>query len=513
MNTDRGGLGGFRLTGRTWADDLGVWSSVVSADGRPGSALRFDPRPVADPAARERLVAAVVADRRLAQGGPNGLVPVADLVMARDEVWLITSRPVVPRLSDLLAGTREAPGPDAGSAATVLVETAQTLLAVHAAGLAHGEFHPGTVVITPDGSALLAKRGLADALSGRAPMPERDVAAWASLARGLAAGWAADDREGTLLLERVAARASARGLAPALDALMAGREVLPPGFAARDELVRALGRWSAGEAAVPGRPAPGPAVPASPGSGHRSPHSPDPVYRDPRRPDPGHPDSGYPAPAPDEGEIVTLLRVPDEGERRGPDPSERPPPADRTEDVVMRFGPGVPSETTAAQLWRAGRDRQQTEPPSERLRAVASSGGRRRRGRTILASAILALMVVAALALWLLRGPVTPLEVTGVNVSAPRKTQGCDAKIRITGVLTTNGSAGEVRYQWKRSDRRKPTVQSDRLAAGTTSHEVVLDWTVKGEGAFRGTATLRLLSPAPATGRLQDAATFTYKCS
>ncbi|MGC5015348.1 hypothetical protein ACLQ2R_31710 [Streptosporangium sp. DT93] len=506
MDTDRWGLGGFRLTGRSWADDLGVWSSVVSADGRPGSALRFDPRLVDDPAARERLVAAVVADRGLARGGPNGLVPVADLVMARGEVWLITSRPVVPRLSDLLAGAREAPVPDAGGAATVLVETAQTLLAVHAAGLAHGEFHPGTVVIAPDGSALLAKRGLADALSGRDPVPERDVAAWASLARGLAAGWAADDIEGARLLERVAARASAQGLASARDALVAGREVLPPGFAGRDGLVRALRRWSAREAAgapsQPGSPAPASTAPGHPASGHPA----------PGHPVPGHPAPGHPAPGTDEGEIVTLLRVPGGSDRHATSPPGRPP-ADRTEEVVVRFGPGVPSETTAAQLWRAGRDRQQTEPPSDRLRAAAVSGGRRRRGRTILASAILALMVVAALALWLFRGPAAPLEVTGVSVSAPGKTQGCDSRIRITGVLTTNGSAGEVRYQWKRSDRRKPTVQVDRLAAGTTSHEVVLDWTVKGEGAFRGTATLLVLSPSPAKGRLRDAATFTYKCS
>ncbi|GAA3007645.1 hypothetical protein GCM10017559_32290 [Streptosporangium longisporum] len=499
MSGDRGDLGGFRLTGRTWADDVGVWSSVVSADGRPGSALRFDPRTVADPAARERLVAAVVADRRLAQGGPNGLVPVADLLMARGEVWLITSLPVVPTLGDLLSGVPGAPAPDAGSAATVLVETAQALLALHAAGLSHGEFHPGTVVIASDGSALLAKRGLADALSGRPSLPERDVAAWASLARGLAAGWAADDPEGARLLERVAARASARGLAPARDALVAGREVLPAGFATRDRLVQTLHLWSAPEA---GRPASGRAGPGYRAAGHPA----------AGQPVPGYPAPEYPVSVPDEGEIVTLLRVPGETDRHGPPPSERPPPEQRSEDVVMRFGPGVPSETTAAQLWRAGRDLQQTQPPAERLRAVAAPRERRRRGRTVLASAILALMVVAALALWLLRGPVTPLEVTGVSVSAPKGTQRCDAKIRIVGVLTTNGSAGEVRYQWKRSDRRKPIVQNDRLAAGTTSHEVVLDWTVKGEGDFRGTATLLLLSPSPATGKIQDKASFTYKC-
>lgn len=174
MSTDRGGVAGFRLTGRTWADDLGIWSSAVAADGRPGSALRFDPRLVADPAARERLVAAVLADRRLAQSGMTGLIPVADLITARDEVWLITSEPTGPTVGDLLSpGSPGSPRPDAGSAATVLVETAQALLAVHASGLAHGELHPGTVVIAPDGSALLAERGSPTPCS--AALPRRNV--------------------------------------------------------------------------------------------------------------------------------------------------------------------------------------------------------------------------------------------------------------------------------------------------------------------------------------------------
>ncbi|MFF3440223.1 hypothetical protein [Streptosporangium sp. NPDC002721] len=476
MSTDRGGGAGFRLTGRTWADDLGIWSSAVTADGRPGSALRFDPRLVADPAARERLVAAVIADRRLAQGGTGGLVPVADLVTAGDEVWLITSEPAGPTVGDLLSsgppGPSGSPRPDAGSAATVLVETAQALLAVHASGLAHGELHPGTVVISSDGSALLSKRGLADALFGRPPAPERDVAAWASLARGLAATWASADREAAGLLERVAATASIRGLAPARDALLAGRDVLPSGFTTRDRLVATLHRWPGHEAPTLG----------------------------------GHP--GPARSAPDEGEIVTLLHVPKADDPRAPGGGER-----RSEDVVMRFGPGVPSETTAAQLWRAGRDQQQTELPSGGLAAAAAPRARRRRGRTVLASVILALMVVAALALWLFWTPAAPLEVTKVDVSAPKKAQGCDTTVKITGVLSTNGAGGEIRYRWKRSDRKEPITQTDRIASGDASHEVSLEWTVKGEGSFKGTATLTLLSPVPEGKKLQDRATFIYKCS
>ncbi|WP_449066656.1 hypothetical protein [Planomonospora algeriensis] len=79
--------------------------------GRPAGALRFDARPFADPAARDRLVAAVVADRRLLQGGLTGLVPVADLITARGEVWLLTGEPAGPTVTDLLARRPAARGP------------------------------------------------------------------------------------------------------------------------------------------------------------------------------------------------------------------------------------------------------------------------------------------------------------------------------------------------------------------------------------------------------------------
>lgn len=461
MNNDPGGLAGFRLTHRTWTDELGTWSSAVAADGRPGSALNFDPRLVADPATRERLVAAVVSDRRLAQGGVTGLVPVADLVAAQGEVWLLTTEPVSPAVTDLLSRTPGVPRPDAGSAATVLAEVAQTLLAVHAAGLAHGALHPGTVVIAPDGSALLAERGLADAIHGRPPAPERDVAAWASLARGLAASWSAASPGAAGLFDRAASTASTHGLAAARDVLLAGGDLLPPGFATRDRLVETTHRWSSdGLRTGGGQLAPAPPVPA----------------------------------APDEGDIVTLLHPPKSGD-----------------DVVMRFGPGVPVESTAVRLWRAGRDSPLTEPPSGKLR-VLGAPARRRRRRTALSSAILALMVVAALLAWLLRSSPAPLEVTAMKVIAPKKTQGCGTAVRIRGVLTTNGSAGEIHYQWKRSDRKEAIKQTDTVAAGKSSHEVVLLWSAKGEGSFTATATLRVLSPLPKGKKLQDRATFTFKC-
>ncbi|WP_068903364.1 hypothetical protein [Planomonospora sphaerica] len=459
-------LAGHRLTGRTWIGELGTWYSAVAPGGRPASALRFDARPFTDPAARDRLVAAVVADRRLLQGGLTGLVPVTDLITARDEIWLLTGEPVSPTVTDLLTRPPGGPRPGASEAATVLAETAQTLLAVHTAGLAHGAVHPGTVVIAPGGSVLLAERGLADALHGRPSVPDRDVAAWASLARGLAANWAVDAPRAAGLFERVAVTATTHGLAAARDALLTGRDLLPSGFPARDRLTETAHRWS--------------------------------VHDEPTR-------AAHPAPAPaplqagrDEEEAVTLLQVPEGGGRTG---------------AAVRFGPGVPAETAAAQIWREGKSGQATVLGSGGERAPRPSRPSARRYRTALSAAVLALMVAGAVVVWLLRGPSVPLAVTGVEVRAPKQTQRCGETITVRGVLTTNGSPGEVRYRWRQSDKKdEPIEQAQRVAAGKTEYVVPMHWRVKGKGSFRGTATLEVVSPVPDGSKISDKASITYRC-
>ncbi|MBG0815612.1 hypothetical protein [Planomonospora sp. ID82291] len=461
MNDGQGDLGGHRLTGRTWLGELGTWYSAVAPGGRPASALRFDARPFADPAARDRLVAAVLADRGLLQGGLTGLVPVADLITAGGEVWLLTGEPADPTVTDLLARPPGGLRPGADEAATVLAETAQTLLSVHAAGLAHGAVHPGTVVIAPDGSVLLAERGLSDALHGRPAAPDRDVAAWASLTRGLAANWAASAPRTAELFERVAATAVTHGLAAARDALLAGRDLLPPGFPACDRLAETAHRWS-----LQDEPAP----------------------------------VTHPAPVPadrDAEEAVTLLQVPEGGGGRA---------------GSVRFGPGVPVETVAAQIWREGRSGQATVLGAGAQRASRPSRPPARRYRTAASAVILALMAAAAVLVWLLRAPSAPLAVTGVEVLAPKRTQQCGETVTIRGVLTTNGSPGEVRYRWRQSDKEEPIEHVLRPAAGKTEHVVSLRWRVKGEGSFRGTATLEVVSPVPDGAKISDRASITYRC-
>lgn len=454
---DGGSVAGHLLTGRTRVSEVGTWHDAEGPGGEPSGLLRFNDHLLAAPGARERLVAAISADRRLAQSGQYGLLPVSDLVAARGEVWLITGRRAVPTVADLLTGGAQLGwGPDAGSAATILIETAQTLLGLHAGGLTHGAVHPGTVVIGEDGSALLAERGLLEALRGEPASPERDIAAWQGLARTLSASWATG--HAAQLLDHAASVAAGHGLAAARDALMNGRDMLPAGFSTRESLVRTLHAWSA----LP------PVAAALP-----------------------------PARLPETGELQTLL-----------DPSRHPggnlggPP--QAEAGGMRFGPGVPPETTAAQIWRQGATQHADPDPKSRRRP-------RPKRRGALLSSLVVCLLIAGFILYMRMSPPAEMSVTKVSVSAPKKTQGCDAKAKINAVVTTNGESGTFTYVWEQSDGRK-TEGTQRVESGTTSVDLPLIWQVSGPGRFKGTATLRVLDHTPKGKPIAAKASFSYKC-
>lgn len=448
-------VAGHRLTGRTRLSEIGTWADAVAPGGRPSGVLRFDPPAVATAQARERLVAAVGADVRLQNGGAAGLLPVIDLVAARDEVWLITGR-ATPAVADLMAAGLL----DAGGAATVLVETAQALLAVHAAGLAHGALHPGTVVIGEDGAVLLAERGLLRALRGEHASAEQDVAAWAALAGTLAS--ACGGERAAAVLRWASAAAPARGLAGVRDTLLAERDAFPG--MGRDGLARAARD-------VHTRPA----APSAP------PPAPPPVF------------GPSPADMPG-GEAVTLLDLPSVADDRG--------------EVMMRFGPGVPTETTAAQIWRSG----QTAAAITAAQTGGAAPRRRRRHTTALAGTLLLAILIAVVILWLRQTPGAALAVSDVDVKAPKKTVRCGGTADFVGVVETNGEAGTIRYLWIRSDDREPLEQEQQVSSGDTSVNLPLHWKVTGSGSFKGTATLRVLSPTTTGKPMQDKGSFTYKC-
>ncbi|MBF8194027.1 hypothetical protein ITP53_51835 [Nonomuraea sp. K274] len=450
MNNPASGIAGFRLTEHTWMTELGNWIDAISPDGRRAGALLFDPKIIGLPGVRDRVVQTVMTDQRLVLGGLTGLIPVADVVAAGDQVWLLTAQAVSPTVADLLAG-----GPiDPGGAASVLVETAQTLVAVHAAGVTHGSVHPGTVVITAEGAALLSERGLSDAIRGRVSPPERDAAGWAALARGLATAFGHLPRAGELF-ERAANMAGTLGLAAARDLLIGERAALPGGVISRERLAQAARGRSAFAQAPPY-----PQMPVTPR---------------------------------DEGDIVTLLHVP--GRSTGP----------------VRFGSGVGTqlqrpETTAERIWRSGRD---DGPAAQRSAGRRAKAARRQRRRTILAAAVFAVVMAGAILAWFRLGDAPELAVRSIDVAAPKKTQGCDSKVLITGTVVTNGAPGEITYEWRRNLDEEVVTGTLRTESDKTTYTVPLRWSLQGKSNVKATATLRVLSPGPSR---TDKASFTYKC-
>ncbi|MEU8269843.1 hypothetical protein AB0B89_22125, partial [Sphaerisporangium sp. NPDC049002] len=305
------------------------------------------------------------------------------------------------------------------------------------------------------------------------------------------------------LFDRAAATATTHGLSAARDALVSGRDLLPTGFTTRERLVRTIQWWSASD------------VPTA----------------EPARP------SGFFGTGGESGEVVTLLYAGGaaaagiagagyEGATpagtapstrstgptaasagsTGPEAAASGPtgPTEAARSGEMRFGPGVPTGTTAAQIWRSGRE-QVTVPANERPRRAPA---RRRRGGALWSGAVFALVIAAALFLWFQRGE--PLSVTAVEVKTP-KAKGCDIMVNVIGVITTNGAAGQVSYEWLPSGEQ-PVKHTDSVPSGQSAHQVSLKWDVGGRGTKKLTARLRVLSPVASGARLEDKASFTYKC-
>ncbi|MFB9835402.1 hypothetical protein [Actinoallomurus acaciae] len=159
-----------------------------------------------------------------------------------------------------------------------------------------------------------------------------------------------------------------------------------------------------------------------------------------------------------------------------------------TDEVTLRFGPGVPPGV--AEVWRS-----RGRPPARRI-----AGG----------LATLGLAVLTGLVVWwLLRGG-PPVQVTGVTVTAPTGVQGCGTTATVVGVIHTNGGQGDVSYRWKRSDGQNSGVFTDGLSRGRRSIRIPLRWTVQGPGSLHAVATLEVVSPTGPDGTASAA--FDYAC-
>jgi hypothetical protein len=171
----------------------------------------------------------------------------------------------------------------------------------------------------------------------------------------------------------------------------------------------------------------------------------------------------------------------------------------------------VPTETTAAQIWRTGREQMSTVHQPDRLSGRPVKQGS---GRTLAWAGTIMLAILIAAAVILFRGCAASgpaLAVSSVDVTAPKKV-GCGQTANIRARVVTNGGTGSFRYVWLRSDGQQLPEQEQSVLSGTKSVDLPLHWKVTGKGTFKGTATLRVLTAASAGKPVQDKATFTYKC-
>ncbi|MEU6086894.1 hypothetical protein ABZ865_08790 [Streptomyces sp. NPDC047085] len=504
-----------------WSRDtrFGTWHALLpDPPGEPVlGALRIDPALLGPEGTRERLAAVVLATAKLRLPGLLGTV---DLVAEAGEVWLLTARPPAPVLADVLSA--DGPRPDAGSVASVLNETAQTLLALHTAGLTHGSLDPDTVVLAPDGVALLTEAGLGSVL-GDAPRADRqaaDIAAWAALARTLGTAWAQAGTPAADLFAHCSATAESEGLAAARAALVAGRAALPADFLRRTALRAAVaastpeftqGQSDQGPTAPADRAEAAPERPAPPEDRRPAPTTAAPTEHPTERP------AAAPAPgtaAPDQraaahsSAAADQLTTPGRAQRAAPDAqatvlgkrnrvtSPTAPAGEDSGEILLRFGPGVPVDEQDALCaqWRT----EAAVPAQQRPR-------RRRRG-WIITTAVVA---TAAILLWLLLRPGSAPAVVAVQVQAPAGTLHCGQTADMVGVVTTDGHGGPVTYQWLRGDGQTSGELVRTAHRGERRLTVHLRWTVRGPGRFRGTA--RLLIAHQRSPR-EAKATFSYAC-
>ncbi|MEW2379738.1 hypothetical protein AB0883_27040 [Micromonospora sp. NPDC047812] len=148
----------------------------------------------------------------------------------------------------------------------------------------------------------------------------------------------------------------------------------------------------------------------------------------------------------------------------------------------VRFGPGVPATPPPAPAWPV------PAPPRRRpvWRTVTS----------VLSTLLtVALLAVVGLYLW---QRISPLEVTGVTVAVPQPAgDRCDVTVDVVATVSTNGRAGEIRYQWLRTGSAPGSLLTERVGRGQRTVELTLRWTFSGVGTTTETATVNITSPAP----------------
>ncbi|WP_230688711.1 hypothetical protein [Micromonospora sp. WMMC415] len=166
-------------------------------------------------------------------------------------------------------------------------------------------------------------------------------------------------------------------------------------------------------------------------------------------------------------------------------PDTRPSPT----GGEVRFGPGVPAAPPSAPAWPSPAPPPRRRPLWRRVTSVLS--------------ALLTLVLVAVVGLYLWQ-QFRPLEINGVTVAVPEPAgDRCDVTVDVVATVTTNGRAGEIRYQWLRSGSAPGAVLTERVGRGQRTVDLTLRWSFAGVGRTTETATVNITEPAPAQARTE----------
>ncbi|MCM2390591.1 hypothetical protein [Streptomyces albipurpureus] len=180
---------------------------------------------------------------------------------------------------------------------------------------------------------------------------------------------------------------------------------------------------------------------------------------------------------------------------------------DRVEGQVLRFGPGVTGSPrshsthhTASAVWHG------TQPDTSHRSDAAGPPKSRVRGLRRYALAAVVLAAVLSFLAWQRYGASLTVEKVSVRTAAERI--GCGGTADLVGLVDTDGRAGALVYRWVRSDGTTSGRLREKLARGQKQAKLHLLWTFSGEGEYRASAELQLISPSThrASGR------FDYRC-
>ena len=485
--------GRYRSQGTFRASRVGSWFVLSDQEGQLRGGLRLNSL---DQAETQRLQAVLST--------APGLLNVVDQVRDQNGHWLITASPATPTVAEALQARIGLPST---VALLIAIDTAQTLVALHDAGTAHGGLTADTVILSRDGRVVLAESGYAHALAGTHAGPGHDTTGWIKLLRGIAAPRVADDAK--RLLNAAADEAEALGGKDGLTTAftnLSNQAIRLPGYGERSGLAMLASMVPTDVSAVP---APAPAqrledsetVAISPPK-HAGPAPVAPVVPVVPSPPPVPVGSGMSPVA-----QTAILRDP-VGDEATMQPAQLQAQMNKQKEDVLRFGRGVaqlPQPQRRPPLadtgWAGDLPQQQLHRPVKRQKPW--------RARILgIMSAIVTLVLVAWVGYQIIQRLI-PLRVSGVTVAlAEPLGDKCDVQAKVVGTIRTNGAAGTISYRWLTSDGKTTSLLNEQVNLGTSQVQVPLLWTFSGKSTIRAKATLHILTPS----EYQASTEFTYSC-